>query len=141
MIPTILTAQLLDKKIGKRLLYGDFALSVTGGIFDASSLQVAKSRSKNRNSGNFSEVSSKTEIRNATFTKRVTRFTDGGLFEHTINTKKGPIDFMANTKIKGDTLILDDVVVSGNAGKQALTSMQREIFRSAAELKDVAREQ
>ena len=74
-------------------------------------------------------------------TKGVTRFKHGDLFEHTINTKKGPVDFLAETVVKGDTLILKDVAVFGRKGNEALTGLQKEIFRGSAQLKDFARQQ
>ena len=77
----------------------------------------------------------------ANTTKSVTRFKHGDLFEHTINTKKGPVDFLAETVIKGDTLILKDVAVFGRKGNEALTGLQKDIFRGAAQLKDFARQQ
>lgn len=63
------------------------------------------------------------------------------MFEHTINTKKGPIDFLAETVVKGDTLILKDVAVFGRKGNEALTELQKDIFRGSAQLKEFAREQ
>ena len=73
--------------------------------------------------------------------KSVTRFKHGDLFEHTIQTKQGPVDFLAETVVKGDTLILKDVAVFGRKGDQALTGLQKDIFRGATELKQFAREQ
>ncbi|WP_372859525.1 two-partner secretion domain-containing protein [Pseudomonas protegens] len=70
----------------------------------------------------------------------VVRFTNGDLFSHSINTSKGPVDFIAETVIRGETLVLKDVAVYGQ-GSAALTGLQREIFRASSELKEFAKQQ
>jgi RHS repeat-associated protein len=77
----------------------------------------------------------------AVFLNRTIRFRHGELFQHTIDTKKGPVDFLAETMIDGDTLHLKDVAIFGRKGNEALTGLQKEIFRGASELKEFAREQ
>ncbi len=72
---------------------------------------------------------------------KVTRFRDGDLFEHSIETKQGPINLIAETIIEGKTLYLKDVSVYGEQGNKALTGLQKDIFRATKQIKEYAKEQ
>ena len=56
-------------------------------------------------------------------------FTNGEIFEKTIQTSKGSVDLMAQTVIKGNSLHLKDVAIFGRS-KNALTGLTREVVRA-----------
>ena len=62
----------------------------------------------------------------------------GDLFERTFQTPKGPVGFLAETAVEGDTLILKDVVVYGE-GTTPLTDLTREAFAARTQLIEEAK--
>jgi hypothetical protein len=57
----------------------------------------------------------------------------GDLFERTFQTPKGPVGFLAETVVEGDTLVLKDVVVYGE-GTTPLTGLTREALAARTQL-------
>ena len=60
------------------------------------------------------------------------------MFERTFQTPKGPVGFLAETAVEGDTLILKDVVVYGE-GTTPLTDLTREAFAARTQLIEEAK--
>lgn len=57
----------------------------------------------------------------------------GDLFERTFTTSKGPVDFLAETVVEGNTLILKDVVVFGRSPAN-LSGLTREALAARTQL-------
>ena len=62
----------------------------------------------------------------------------GDLFERAFQTSKGPVDFLAETVVEGDTLILKNVVVYGRSPTN-LTGLTKDALAARTQLIEEAR--
>ena len=62
----------------------------------------------------------------------------GELFERIFQTSKGPVDFLAESVLEGETLLLRDVVVYGR-GPSHLTGLTKEAFAARVQIINEAR--
>lgn len=70
--------------------------------------------------------------------KKVSEIKIGDLFELRIETRKGPVDMLAEIVIEGETLHLRDIVVYAEA-KKPLSGLEKEILRTRTQLIETAR--
>jgi hypothetical protein len=70
--------------------------------------------------------------------KKVSEIKIGDLFELKIETRKGPVDILAEIVIEGDTLHLKDIVVYAEA-KKPLSGLEKEILKTRTRLIETAR--
>ena len=65
-------------------------------------------------------------------------FKHGKLLQRTIQTRKGPVDVLAEIVVQGDTLVLKDIAIFGR-GQAPLKGLTRDMFEAIYELREQAR--
>ena len=78
------------------------------------------------------------EILSQVLKKKVSQIKIGDLFELKIETRKGPVDMLAEMVVEGDTLHLKDIAVYAEA-KEPLSGLEKEIFKARTQLIEMAR--